>query len=262
MDLGTLSAESELVSVEEKSRIMQMKHQLTEEETETFHDLLYDKIRVKLRKMGVYFFEDAGMWMDTAEDESYQNQNQNRERKIIDEIDLDLILENSIMPTAANLARTKLSATLPEIIVFLSDFKLQKVMTLLNQLPKSNGDAEKISQNDNGTKAKLRRTPPLKTSEKIDVGTSEDEFYDAFDDMKIGETGIPSEGKAHLGEETDALPLMANFVIEKVVLFMSKFSNDKEQLIISMLAQKLALDVTSFDTLTKVDFRLGGIRRS
>ena len=41
-----------------------------------------------------------------------------KENKIIDEIDLDLVIENSIIPNAPNIARTKLSATLPEIVVF------------------------------------------------------------------------------------------------------------------------------------------------
>ena len=79
VDLGKIKAVSELVSLSEKKKIEDKRWRLTAEETESFHELLYDKIRVKLREMAVYFFENTGLWLDTAE-ESFESYNDKGEQ--------------------------------------------------------------------------------------------------------------------------------------------------------------------------------------
>lgn len=258
VDLGKIKAASELVSLSEKKTIEDKRRRLTTEETESFHDLLYDKIRVKLREMAVYFFENTGLWLENAE-ESFESYN-DKENKIIDEIDLDLVVETSIIPNAPNIAKTKLSATLPEIVVFMSDFKLQKVMSLISTLTKADGPTESDTKTSLSPVAdkrlKPRKTPKLQTIGKLDLG-SEEEFYDAFDDMRVDErvhnADLPED------EDIDALGLVANFKIEKIVIFMSETVDKVEDMALSLMAEGVGLELIVFETLTKVGFHLGGI---
>lgn len=258
VDLGKIKAASELVSLSEKKKIEDKRRRLTTEETESFHDLLYDKIRVKLREMAVYFFEDTGLWLDTAE-ESFESYN-DKENKIIDEIDLDLVIETSIIPNAPNIAKTKLSATLPEIVVFMSDFKLQKVMSLISTFTKANQSSESDTRTSASPSAdkrpRSRKTPKLQTIGKLDLG-SEEEFYDAFDDMRV-EDKVPNSDLPE-DEDLDSLGLVADFKIEKIVIFMSKTVEKVEDMALSLMAEGVGLELTVFETLTKVEFHLGGL---
>lgn len=263
-DLGKLQATSELVSLEQKSKIQEIRRMLTEEETEKFHELLYDKIHVQLRQFGIYFYENAGEYIRTGR-VAIEEEECPKENKIIDEIDVNLVIENSIMPTAAELAQTKLSVALPNIVVFLSNFKFQKIMSLIHQLPKSSTPTEEPSLKADNTSGRTRKTHHFKSSKKSSTVESspEEKFYDAFDDMKVSSsnTGDDNAIVAVHDEDVDTLKFIGKFLIKRIVVFFSKTDKvtKNEDLVMSLLAEKMSLSITAFETLSEINFCLGGI---
>lgn len=254
VDLGRLCASTVLVSQADKQSIGAIRRQLTDEETVRFHDMLYDKIRVQLSSVRVYFAETITWWNEFSGDQAFKSLPISN--KIIDEIDVELTVENSIMSTATNLAKTKLTGVLPEIAVYMSDHKVAKVMSLMKLLPKP----EKPKEDSNNDKNKR---PPRKPSKRLkkpsppptpllarEATSDQEEFFDTFEDHSSDEGGFT--------EEEDPFNLLVKFGIKRIFIQMASHGDLEEKPVITFLAEDMGLDMTGYGTCTTIGFYLGG----
>ena len=132
---------------------------------------------------------------------------------------------------------------------------LVSIFTKLGAPPEST--TKKPSDAETEKKVKTRRTLKPQALGKLDLG-SEEEFYDALDDMRVGDERA-SKGGPSDDEDIDTLGLIGKFTIDKIVVFISKAVDEVEDMAISLMAEGVSLELTASDTLTEVNFRLGGI---
>lgn len=274
-DLGRVRADTELVSAEEKRGIFKKRRQLTEGEMEDLHDLLYDTIRVKITRLAVYFTENVSAWWEISAEREIQCA---QSSKILEQVDINVDVETSIMPSAADLAKIKVQGVIPELLVYLSDRKMEKALSLLKQVSKMDSPPEVAASHHHregqGTRAKPGPTDKGAAGRRAKKSEppserEEEEFYDAFDDMGLGE-GREKDRNAGDGaavgtrpgfvDEVDPLVLVAKILIERIRIIMSETVNmTAESQVLSLTAEGMGLNVVAYGLLNKIDFYLGSL---
>lgn len=257
VDFGKISVGSQLVSTLDKRKGRLIDCNATLGSESSFHDMLYEKIKIELSEFGVYFADAVSKWWELEQDYSKIG----AANKIIDEIDVNLIVETCIVSNAANLARTKFNAVLPEISVFLSNLKTAKLMFILDQLSTSLPPSATPTSPPRTTLSvpleinTLKR--PIPNVEKIvehaknSDSSEDDEFFDAYEDVHILREGM---GNLSISEP---LNFFGEFMIEKVLLQIEKTSfGGDDQPVISLRASRLGLEVSGWEGRTALCFSL------
>lgn len=253
LDLGKLRADSELVSNEDKQKIFDRKRMLTDEEMDELQHLLFDRINLSLSQFAIYYAENVASWWSMAGDDQIVATQAN---KVLEQIDMHFTLQTSILSTAANLAQMKINAHVPEIILYMSDRKIEKVMSILNNLPKpsqsSPADATVAANAATApSKKKPRRVAKPKKRENAPL-SGPDEFFDAYDD-----THQEVVEEAVVDDEIDPLNLVFGFTLDKICVLLGKTENlTSERSVASFTAQKLDLCIALHDLLNEIDFKI------
>lgn len=104
---------------------------------------------------------------------------------LLERIDIHLQVQNSIVPTALNLARFKVSGKLPTLQVNLSDTKYKSLMRLVDVcIPKFEGDVEKESPptNTRSISGAFQLSSGLFSQPEIEYNIVDDDDDDPDDD--------------------------------------------------------------------------------
>ncbi|KAI9189680.1 Vacuolar protein sorting-associated protein 13 [Blastocladiella emersonii ATCC 22665] len=122
-DSGNLKIQSKLVDTSEKAELQKKEGmQLTDTELEHLLSLMYDKYDVSLTNVKLLVAPTIDQCvLDLAAEHSVPGQ-------IIQGLDVNLLLESSILPKATNLPRLKLSGAMPALKFVLSDRKYKSIM--------------------------------------------------------------------------------------------------------------------------------------
>lgn len=125
-DAGHISVESHLASKDAKEKVEEKRTaKYTEEDWKALESLMYDKYDVKLHS--TQFFIGANL-LDTMK----ELKNPHTPTSVIDKLNLDFLVEVSIIPDAPNITRFKVSGILPLFSASLSDEKYRILMQLIN----------------------------------------------------------------------------------------------------------------------------------
>ncbi|KAF5375265.1 hypothetical protein D9758_000284 [Tetrapyrgos nigripes] len=184
VDAGHISIESELADKEAK-RTVQLKRsqKYNEEDYERLESLMYDKLSLKLKDAQFVIGNDLQSCRQALTSEDTDSLH------LLERISIDLQVQNSIVPSAFNLAKFKVSGKLPSLQVNLSDTKYKALMRLVDvSIPKL-GDS---SQGENAHPP-APKTPiifPLVPGGLF--GPSEKEYH-IDDDDDDDETASPKE---------------------------------------------------------------------
>ena len=150
VDAGHVSLNSELVDNETMRDIQsKQKKQYSEEDFKQLEGLMYDKFLLKLDSTQVLIGPGIRATKDQlkAKDDSMN-------LHIIDRINMDFVLETSIIPKATDLTKTRISGHLPVLHASISDKKYKNLMKLIDiAIPKFESD-EPL---DGRTKAPVKR---------------------------------------------------------------------------------------------------------
>ncbi|KAI9838258.1 MAG: hypothetical protein M1819_005525 [Sarea resinae] len=128
IDAGHVSLNSELVDKDTLRDIQsKQKQQYSDEDYQRLQGLMYDKFLLKLESTQVLIGPSIN---DTKAQLAAENDTKNLH--IIDRINMDFVIESSIIPKASDLTRFKISGHLPVLHVSVSDSKYKKLMKLID----------------------------------------------------------------------------------------------------------------------------------
>ena len=137
LDAGHVSLNSELVDKDTMKEIQsKQKKQYSEDDFKKLEGLMYDKFNLKLDSTQLLLgpgIEATKQQLNAAEDP--------KSLRIIDRINMDFLLETSIMPKATDLTKTRISGHLPVLHASISDSKYKNLMKLIEiAIPKFESD--------------------------------------------------------------------------------------------------------------------------
>ncbi|KAI9780763.1 MAG: hypothetical protein M1839_006551 [Geoglossum umbratile] len=140
VDAGHVSMISDLVDKETIKEIQsKQRQQYSEEDYRRLEGLMYDKFQLKLEATQVLIGPSIS---DTKA--QLEKKDNARGFHIIDRINIDFIVEISILPKAPNLTKFRISGHLPLLHASVSDRKYKSLMKLVDvAIPKFGGDQEK-----------------------------------------------------------------------------------------------------------------------
>jgi len=152
IDAGHISIESNLADKEATRQIhLKRNKQYSEEDYRRLESMMYDKFMLRLQSAQVSQFAAfrnlklkpvqfvIGDNLQVCRDALVSQEHNSLH--LLERINIDLEVQNSIVPTAYNLARFKVSANLPTLQVNMSDSKYKSLMRLVDvAIPNFDGD--------------------------------------------------------------------------------------------------------------------------
>ncbi|KAJ4486135.1 vacuolar protein sorting-associated protein 13 [Lentinula aciculospora] len=134
IDAGHIAIESELADKDTIRAIhLKRSQKYNDEDYKQLEDLMYDKMSLKLKSAQFVIGNDLSSCRDALKSESHDTLH------LLERINIDLQIQNSIVPTALNLARFRVSGKLPSLQVNISDTKYKSLMRLIDVcIPKFN----------------------------------------------------------------------------------------------------------------------------
>lgn len=161
LDAGHVSLNSELVGKDTMREIQaKRKKQYKEDDFKQLEGLMYDKFKLRLDSTQLLIgpgIEATKSQLHTKDD--------SKNLHIIDRINMEFVLETSILPKATDLTRTRISGHLPVLHASISDKKYKNLMRLIDIAIPNFEDEESLNR-ETPAAAKRKSLPPEKS--KVD----------------------------------------------------------------------------------------------
>ncbi|TIB10448.1 hypothetical protein E3P92_03204 [Wallemia ichthyophaga] len=139
LDAGHIAVESDLA---DKKAIKDVRHKAhaksdyEESDWKQLEELMYDKFSLQLKRAQLLIGNDLNALLGVLERrEKGGMDGKNRQREnynIVEEINLNLTVHNSILPSAVNLTRFRVAGHLPELTINISERKYQSMMAIID----------------------------------------------------------------------------------------------------------------------------------
>lgn len=205
LDAGHVSVNSELVD-EETMREVQSKQKTvyTDADYKRLESLMYDRFVVKLSNTQVLIgpsIEDTKAQVMAKDDP--------QSMRVVEKINIDFIVETSIIPKAPNLTKVRVSGRLPVLHASASDKKYKSLMSIINSaIPNLNAEelpAQTLAKSRRASNLSLRASPSSKQLRERAQSTSfnfsrqeaiilQDESSDDDDDDEFEDAPDGKEG--------------------------------------------------------------------
>ncbi|KAK5662658.1 hypothetical protein OQA88_8574 [Cercophora sp. LCS_1] len=144
LDAGHISVNSELVDKDTMKEIQSKQNQTyTDDDLKRLESLMYDRFLVKLTS--------TQLLIGPSVEETKQqlvNRDDGLMMHVVDQINVDFVVETSILPKAPNLTKFKVSGHLPVLHASASDAKYKSLMRIIDvAIPKLDGNQAQSQQN-------------------------------------------------------------------------------------------------------------------
>ena len=260
LDAGHISVNSQLVDQDTMKEVQAKQRQsYTEEDYKRLESLMYDKFLVKLSSTQLL----VGPSIEATKSQ-LEKRDDSQSMHIVEKINVDFIVETSIIPKAPNLTKVRISGHLPILHASVSDKKYKSLMRLIDvAIPNMDDDDKKPvkpSSSEKAVKAPRPRTQSTvskksaksakaherSSSTSFKFSTQEavivqDESSDDENEFEDAPTGSPNE---------DLKLQQRNFELKFEVdrLQGSLFRSDPEgrkpdQLLVELVADNFSLDL-------------------
>lgn len=188
LDAGHVSLNSELVDKDTMRDIQsKQKKKYTEEDFKHLEGLMYDKFLLKLDSTQLLI----GPGIQATKDQLH-SKDDSKNLHIIDRINMDFVLETSIIPKATDLTKTRISGHLPVLHASISDKKYKNLMKLIDiAVPKFETDEP------------LDGKTPAPTKKADDSLTRKPETEDAISRPRSKSFSVPAQQDLVLDEDSD-----------------------------------------------------------
>ncbi|KAI0094888.1 vacuolar protein sorting-associated protein 13 [Irpex rosettiformis] len=233
LDAGHISIESELANKKAVQEInAKRKQQYSEEDYKRLESLMYDKLTVKLDSTQLL----VGDNLDSLR--AALTSSEHDDLHLIERVNIDFLVQNSIVPTAYNLARFKISGQLPTLQLNFSDTKYKSIMRLIDvTIPQFDSDNVEPTRPSKATTSAFRlpsgyfgATEKEYGIEDEDEDTTHENVYlppsdsdaDVFFEAPQGDEVETPEIKQHTVEFSFRVDTL------RATLFKSKDSKDRE----------------------------------
>ena len=250
LDAGHVSVKSQLVDKATMRDVQsKQKKEYTEEDYKQLEGLMYDKFLLNLTSTQVLLGPSI-----EATKAQLQSEEDPQKLRIVDRINMDFVLEMSIIPKATDLTKTRVSGHLPVLHASISDRKYKNMMRLIDMaVPKFEDDGT-ASKDDR----RVESAPKAKTAEKptsddligrprsksVSAAADHDLIADDSDDEGHEKSASPSKA-----QDTEINLHQRNFEFRFTVdkLQGSLFRSDPEdkeedQLLVELVAEHFSLD--------------------
>ena len=262
VDAGHLSLRSDLIDKDTLRDIhSKRKSQYSDEDFKELESLMYDKFNLRLESTQVLI--GPGIEATRAELDSKDH---SKNMHLVDRINMEFLLENSIIPKDPNITRLRITGNLPVLHASLSDKKYKSLMKLIEvAIPKFDDDDKKQASHVEehapvaDPRAKRKSVVLLERPSEIAIDHDSD-----TEDHETHATPAKKEAK----EEKDEKDKPANihqrtfelkFVVEKLQASLFKSNSDDdpnvpEQLLAELTAERFQFDlyIRPFDMVAEV----------
>lgn len=188
LDAGHVSLNSELVDKETMRDIQsKQKKQYSEEDFKHLEGLMYDKFLLKLDSTQLLI----GPGIQATKDQ-LNSDDDSKNFHIIDRINMDFVLETSIIPKASDLTKTRVSGHLPVLHASISDKKYKNLMKLID-----------IAIPDFGSDDSLDGSTPAPTQEDKNVSSEKLRADDALGKSRSKSFSAPTKHDLILEDDSD-----------------------------------------------------------
>ncbi|KAG9239707.1 putative vacuolar protein sorting-associated protein 13 [Amylocarpus encephaloides] len=253
LDAGHISVNSQLVDKETIKEIQsKQKQAYTDDDYKRLESLMYDKFLVKLSSTQLLIgpsIKETKAQLESRDDSQAMH--------IVEKINIDLIVQLSIIPKAPNLTKVKLSGHLPVLHVSASDKKYKNLMRIIEvAIPNLDSDEPVQTWKQEPTKEKPRTLSTVSKSDKAHKRSQSTSFSFATQEAVILKDESDNDDDAEFqdaSDKTDDAKLKVqqrNFELKFKVdrLQGSLFRSDPEEkrpdkLLAELVAQDFDLDL-------------------
>ncbi|KAL0934633.1 vacuolar protein sorting-associated protein vps13 [Colletotrichum truncatum] len=161
LDAGHISVNSELVDHETMKQIQSKQRQsYTDEDFKRLESVMYDKFLVKLSSTQVLI----GPSIEVTKAQLVEKDDK-QHLHVVERINVDFVVETSILPKAPNLTKLKVSGHLPLLHATVSDTKYKNLMRIIDvAIPKFGRDDQQVQIKDSEGQAVTTRPRGLSTA--------------------------------------------------------------------------------------------------
>ncbi|ROT38314.1 vacuolar protein sorting-associated protein [Sodiomyces alkalinus F11] len=154
LDAGHISVNSKLVDQETMKQIQSKQRQsYSDEDFERLESAMYDKFLVGLTSTQLLIGPSI-----EATKAQLADRDESQQMHIVDQINVDFVVETSILPKAPNLTKVKVSGHLPVLHAAVSDTKYKTLMRIIDvAIPKFGNELDERDQQKNKPAAPSRR---------------------------------------------------------------------------------------------------------
>ncbi|QRV76706.1 vacuolar protein sorting-associated protein 13 [Ceratobasidium sp. AG-Ba] len=262
LDAGHISIVSELVPKSTMREIdAKKKRQYTEDDYNQLESLMYDRFSVKLHSAQLLLGGD----LETVLAGLNHSHDRAQELHLLERINLDFLVQNTIVPDAVNLAKFKVSGKLPELKVNLSNQKYKGLMRIVDIAIPNFGDenmtASQIKQKPNKEPAPPR---PLALPSNVFSRAAEYEIGDVDVETSSSTSRDEDFFEAEDGEARDLQlhqhTVEFSFAVEKLQASLYKTAPDgTEKLLADTVLEGFALQFAMAKFNMNVDIVLRSI---
>jgi vacuolar protein sorting-associated protein 13A/C len=254
LDAGHISVNSQLVDKDTMKQVQDKQRQsYTDEDYKRLESLMYDKFVVKLSSTQVLIgpsIEETKAQLDKRDD--------SKSMHIVEQINVDFMVETSIIPKAPNLTKVRISGHLPVLHASVSDKKYKSLMKIIDvAIPKLDEDEEPPKSSQETITAKRPRTQSSvsRKSDKNRDRAQSVSFQFSTQEAIIVQDESDDDGTEFLdapdGDASETLKIQQrNFELKFGVdrLQGSLYRSDpegkkKDQLLVELVAENFALDL-------------------
>jgi vacuolar protein sorting-associated protein 13A/C len=261
LDAGHVSVNSEIVDKESLQKIHEKRNRkYTEEDYRQLEGLMYDKFHLKLDSTQVLM----GPGIEATRSELESKDDPQRLR-IVDRINMDFLVELSIIAKAPDITKFRISGNLPVLHASISDKKYKNLMRLLDVAIPKFGD-ESPSEKANGQVKQKQLAPPADDprSKRKSVQLLERKDLPVIDhDSDSEETQVAqSESNMDKPSNLHQRNFEVNFTVEKLQASLYRADSEdpsKDKLLVELVAEHFVLGfyIRPFDMVAEV--RLGSM---
>ena len=260
LDAGHVSLNSELVDKETMKDIQsKQKKQYTEDDYRQLEGLMYDKFILKLDSTQLLI----GPGIQATKDQLNREADPHNFH-IIDRINMDFILETSIIPKASDLTKTRVSGHLPVLHASISDQKYKNLMRIIDiAVPRFDTDEPLDERTKAPTKDseinKSRADEVMNRSRSKSVSNAQEDLdVDSDDDHPVPSKPIKRSDTQEFNIHQRNLEL--RFTVDKLQgsLYRSDPDGKKpDELLVELVAEKTHLDfyLRPYDMVAQVSLR-------
>ncbi|EIM83408.1 uncharacterized protein STEHIDRAFT_170692 [Stereum hirsutum FP-91666 SS1] len=186
IDAGHISIESNLADKEAIRQIHLKRNQnYTDEDYVRLESLMYDKFSLKLHAAQFVLGDELQACRDALTSDDHNSLH------LLERINIDLQVQNSIVPSAVNLSRFKVSGNLPTLQLNFSDTKYKSIMRLVDvTIPKLGDDDPSASATTSGYQIPSGLFPFAGEEYTIDDDHEDDESKEQSQDGGVEQRGM------------------------------------------------------------------------
>ncbi|CEP23102.1 Vacuolar protein sorting-associated protein 13 AltName: Full=Suppression of the onset of impotence protein 1; AltName: Full=Vacuolar protein-targeting protein 2 [Cyberlindnera jadinii] len=247
IDAGHISVLSDLADKDKAKEIKDLSpEEFAKIDVEELKTLMYDRFDLHLQDTQIL----VGPTIKSTIEQLHSNKD--TPSLILDKLDMKLVLELSIMPSASNLAKIRTTASLPNFTAKMNDYQYKIMMQLIDKCIPDFGGGEDVGGSDCGNES---------FAVPLSIGV--------LDDAASIDTEIPevSSSSIQSGSRAPTLNLHENqhifeffFNVDRVQLSLSKCTDGKtmeSDQIVDIIAEKFVLEFLKLTKDMHVDLTLG-----